>query len=197
MAWVLAIVAGLFGAFGDSGMTRFLLYFAVGWLLVKYFQRGAIGIPAQEPVRRTPDFQEAATFRETPAAPMPSESPMTPQEARALVESLLTAGLLFNTLAVPFALSHLWTSAVWALEGAFLVWHGARQQRKTMRAFGCLLQALGYLAYIVKSPNLEEMVPWVNPVFLGTLMRFAAWNWIGKRAPRRASSPFALSGATT
>lgn len=95
-------------------------------------------------------------------------------EARALVESFLTSGLLFNTIAVPFALSHTWTSAVWAIEGAFLVWYGARQERKTIRAFGFFLQVLGYLAYVAKTTELTGLIPWVNPGFVGAITLFAA-----------------------
>lgn len=102
-------------------------------------------------------------------------------EARALVESFLASGLLFNTLAVPFALSHTWTSAVWAIEGAFLVWYGARQGRKTIRAFGYLLQALGYLAYVWKSVAVTGLVPWVNPGFLGAMTLFAAAIFTGRQ----------------
>ena len=105
-------------------------------------------------------------------------------EARALVESFLASGLIFTTLAVPFALSPTWTSAVWALEGAFLVWYGTRQRRTTIRAFGYLLQGLGYVAYVGKAslfvPATDEFgallttMPTFNAGFLGALTLFGA-----------------------
>lgn len=45
---------------------------------------------------------------------------------RLLVESFLALGIVFGTLAIPFALDGRWTA--WALEGAGIVWIGLRQR---------------------------------------------------------------------
>lgn len=51
--------------------------------------------------------------------------------------------LVFATLAVPLALSARWTSAVWSVEGALLVWLGLQQDERRLRWVGVLMQALG------------------------------------------------------
>ena len=68
-------------------------------------------------------------------------------DLRLLVESFVALGLVFATLAVPLALDARLTSATWALEGAALVWAGARQQHLGPRAFGLLLQLAAGLAF--------------------------------------------------
>jgi uncharacterized membrane protein len=57
--------------------------------------------------------------------------------------------LVFATLAVPLALSARWTSAVWAVEGALLVWLGIHQDERRLRWAGLLMQLLGGVALLV------------------------------------------------
>jgi uncharacterized membrane protein len=57
--------------------------------------------------------------------------------------------LVFATLAVPLALSARWTSAVWAVEGALLVWLGIHQDERRLRWAGLLMQALGGAALLI------------------------------------------------
>ena len=59
---------------------------------------------------------------------------------RTLAEAFFAFGIIFATLAIPFALDGRWTSAAWALEGAALLWVGVRQHRQSARVFGMLLQ---------------------------------------------------------
>jgi uncharacterized membrane protein len=68
-------------------------------------------------------------------------------ELRLLVESFVALGVAFATLAVPLALDARWTSGTWALEGAALVWVGARQQRLLPRMFGLVLQLAAGVAF--------------------------------------------------
>jgi uncharacterized membrane protein len=72
-----------------------------------------------------------------------------PEVARDLGESFLGTGIVFATLAVPFAFENLVTSAFWALEGAAMVWVGARQRRLLPRVSGCALQVLAGLMFLV------------------------------------------------
>ncbi len=67
---------------------------------------------------------------------------------RLLVESYLALGLVFATLALPFALDARWTSAAWALEGAGILWIGLRQQQTRVWAFGLLVQAAAWLSFL-------------------------------------------------
>lgn len=57
-----------------------------------------------------------------------------------LVEAFLALGIAFLTLAIPLALDGRWTAAAWAMEGAAMLWIGARQSRKLAIAVGLLLQ---------------------------------------------------------
>ncbi len=57
--------------------------------------------------------------------------------------------LVFATLAVPLALSARWTSAVWAVEGALLVWLGIHQDERRLRWVGLLMQALGGISLLI------------------------------------------------
>lgn len=57
--------------------------------------------------------------------------------------------LVFATLAVPLALSARWTSAVWAVEGALLVWLGIHQDERRLRWVGLLMQALGGASLLI------------------------------------------------
>ncbi|MFA9215534.1 MAG: DUF2339 domain-containing protein [Sphingomonadaceae bacterium] len=65
-----------------------------------------------------------------------------------LVETFLALGIVFGTLAIPFALDDRWTSAAWALEGAGMVWGGLRQQQRLAWMFGLLVQAAAWLSYV-------------------------------------------------
>ena len=57
-----------------------------------------------------------------------------------LTEAFLAVGVVFATLAIPFAFDRQWISASWALEGASMVWIGLRQKRALARTFGLFLQ---------------------------------------------------------
>ncbi len=59
---------------------------------------------------------------------------------RLLVEAFFSLALIFATLAVPLALSSLWTLTVWAVEGVALIWLGIRQKRLMPRVFGIIIQ---------------------------------------------------------
>lgn len=72
-----------------------------------------------------------------------------PEVARDLGESFLGTGVVFSTLAIPFAFENLVTSAFWALEGAAMVWVGARQRRLLPRLSGCGLQVLAALMFLM------------------------------------------------
>jgi uncharacterized membrane protein len=67
---------------------------------------------------------------------------------RLLVEAFVALGVVFFTVATPLALSGTATGVTWALEGAALVWIGARQGRTLPRLFGVLLQIFAALIQI-------------------------------------------------
>lgn len=91
-----------------------------------------------------------------------------------LVESLLALGIGFATLAVPLAFDGRWTSAVWAVEGAAIVWIGVRQNRVLARIFGMLLQLAAGIAFLVDTGAAAGATPVMNSFYLGCVMVSAA-----------------------
>jgi len=99
---------------------------------------------------------------------------------RTLAEAFFAFGVVFGTLAIPLALDSRWTAAVWALEGAAILWAGIRQGRRTARAFGILLQFGGGISFLADLHVSAGTLPVLNGLFLGYgLMAltglFSAW----------------------
>jgi len=89
---------------------------------------------------------------------------------RLLVESFLALGIGFATLAVPLAFDGRWTSAVWAVEGAAILWVGVRQGRVLPRVFAMLLQLAGGAAFVVGADRPYGAAPVLNSFYLGCVM---------------------------
>jgi uncharacterized membrane protein len=89
---------------------------------------------------------------------------------RLLVESFLALGIGFATLAVPLAFDGRWTSAAWAVEGAAILWVGARQGRILPRVFGMLLQPAAGIAFLVAAERTFGTTPVLNSFYLGCVM---------------------------
>ncbi|MFA5904410.1 MAG: DUF2339 domain-containing protein [Desulfobacula sp.] len=86
-----------------------------------------------------------------------------------LAESFLSLGTIFLSLAIPFALDSGWTSGLWALEGAGILWVGLRQNRPTARIFGILLQLAAAVFFLDTMNGSVKNAPIVNGVFLSCL----------------------------
>ncbi|MBK9086902.1 MAG: DUF2339 domain-containing protein [Sterolibacteriaceae bacterium] len=91
------------------------------------------------------------------------------QSLRLLVEAFFALGVVFATLAVPLAFEGRWTSAVWALEAAAILWIGVRQQRLPARLFAVLLQFGAGTMFLFDLPQ-GGALPWLNVGFLGCAM---------------------------
>lgn len=89
---------------------------------------------------------------------------------RLLVESFLALGIVFGTLAIPFALDGRWTSAAWALEGAGIVWVGLRQRRTQAWLFGLLVQAGAWLSFLFSVGGLDPVAAAQSNLWLGFLL---------------------------
>ncbi|HEY1075355.1 MAG TPA: DUF2339 domain-containing protein [Fontimonas sp.] len=91
---------------------------------------------------------------------------------RLLSEAFAALGVIFGSLAIPLAFDTQATSAMWAVEGAGLLWLGVRQQRLLARVFGLLLQLLAGLAFLADPPAslATAGVPLLNGGFLGIAM---------------------------
>jgi uncharacterized membrane protein len=104
---------------------------------------------------------------------------------RLLVEGFLALGVIFLSLAIPFALDARWTAAAWALEGAGIVWIGVRQQRRLARAFGLLLQAAGALAFIKHlAERTPQAWPLANADFVGAVLLAGAAIFVSRQLSR-------------
>lgn len=87
-----------------------------------------------------------------------------------LVEAFAALGVIFGSLAIPLAFDTRTTAAMWAVEGAGLLWLGVRQERKLARAFGALLQVAAGLGYLIGLRGYDEAQPILNSTYLGSLM---------------------------
>ena len=90
-------------------------------------------------------------------------------QLRLLCETFLALGVVFTSLTIPLALDGRWSGAIWALEGAGMVWVGVRQSRVLARHFGLLLQlaAGGIFLSSVMYPIDSRL--FANQYFLGCL----------------------------
>ncbi|HEY5755460.1 MAG TPA: DUF2339 domain-containing protein [Steroidobacter sp.] len=90
---------------------------------------------------------------------------------RLLVEAFAALGVIFASLAIPLAFDTRTTAAMWAVEGAGLLWLGVRQERKLARAFGALLQIAAGVGYLI-GMHYRNAADWpvLNSTFLGAAM---------------------------
>jgi uncharacterized membrane protein len=89
---------------------------------------------------------------------------------RLLVEAFAALGVIFASLAIPLAFDTRTTAAMWAVEGAGLLWLGVRQERKLPRLFGTLLQAGGGVGYLIGLDSMRSTQPILNTAYLGSAM---------------------------
>src|SRR6185437_9069035 len=112
------------------------------------------------------------------------------RDLRLLVDAFAALGVVFGTLAVPLALDARLTSATWGLEGAALVWMGARQARRSARVFGLLLQLAAGIAFALgfslgNQRWVAGSLPVLNSDFLGAML-VAAGGLVSSRILSRA-----------
>ncbi|MBE3023097.1 DUF2339 domain-containing protein [Janthinobacterium sp. GW458P] len=93
---------------------------------------------------------------------------------RLLAEAFLALGIVFGTLAIPFALDGRWTSAAWALEGAGIVWVGLRQRQTLAWAFGLLVQGAAWIAFLGALQDLNTAAALQANIWLGCALLAAA-----------------------
>lgn len=87
-----------------------------------------------------------------------------------LVESFLALGMVFGTLAIPFALDGRWTAAAWALEGAGIVWVGLRQKQTLAWVFGVLVQLGAWISFMASMHGLTPEIAARSNLWLGFLL---------------------------
>jgi uncharacterized membrane protein len=89
---------------------------------------------------------------------------------RLLVESFLALAVVFGTLAVPLAFDGRWTSAVWAVEGAAIVWIGLKQRQPLAWRFGMVVQLASWISFVVAMSGLDAKAALTNNIGLGFLL---------------------------
>jgi uncharacterized membrane protein len=89
---------------------------------------------------------------------------------RVLVETFAAIGVIFGTLAIPFALDGRWTSGAWALEGAGFVWYGLRRGQRRIWIFGMVLQAGAWFSFIGAAAGLDAGAALNSNLWLGFLL---------------------------
>lgn len=110
---------------------------------------------------------------------------------RLLIESFAALGVIFASLAIPLAFDAQTTAAMWAVEGAGLLWLGLRQQRPLPRVFGVLLQLGAGLSFLSTFDRIHPERFVVNAAYLGTLMlslsALASSYWLHRDRQRLAN----------
>lgn len=109
---------------------------------------------------------------------------------RLLVEAFAALGVIFASLAIPLAFDTRTTAAMWAVEGAGLLWLGIRQERKLARAFGALLQLGAGLGCLIGLYDRYDQLPILNSAYLGTVMLgvsgICSGYWLFRNREQRA-----------
>jgi uncharacterized membrane protein len=110
---------------------------------------------------------------------------------RLLVEAFAALGVIFASLAIPLAFDTRTTAAMWAVEGAGLLWLGVRQERKLPRLFGTLLQAGAGVGYLIGLDSMRTTQPILNTAYLGSAMLAVSGvfggYWLFRNEARRAT----------
>jgi len=117
-----------------------------------------------------------------------------------LAEAFLALGVIFASMAIPFALAPTQTAAAWGLEGLGLLWLGSRQHRVSVRGFGLLLQlAAGF--FVIARQDFSQDSAFLNGTFISSMMmaiagilsaRLLSMEFKGKQAWENTLSPFLL-----
>ena len=89
------------------------------------------------------------------------------EDFRMLAEAMLAIGVVFATLAIPYALDGHWSSAAWALEAAGILWVSIRQNRFYAQCFAVALQVGAGILFFLRNIDDVGNVAWFNPAFLG------------------------------
>jgi uncharacterized membrane protein len=110
-----------------------------------------------------------------------------------LSDAFLALGVVFGTLAIPFALDGRWTSAAWALEGAGIVWIGLRQNQKLAWMFGLLVQAGAWISFVGTASGLSPEAALESNLWLGfALLAVTAFLMATRFRAQESAPPFHL-----
>ncbi|APV51653.1 hypothetical protein BWI17_19315 [Betaproteobacteria bacterium GR16-43] len=91
-----------------------------------------------------------------------------------LVQSFLALGIVFITVTIPLAFDPRWTAAAWAIEGAAVLWVGARQKRWLPQLFGSFVQLAAGGSFALAHDGIPRDLMFVNGAYMGFLLIAAA-----------------------
>ncbi len=89
---------------------------------------------------------------------------------RLLGDAFVGIGACFGTLAIPLYFDARATSALWAIEGAAIVWVATRQGQRLGQWFGMALQGLAAVAFFLDWNSGTAVTPVLNSTYLGFLL---------------------------
>jgi uncharacterized membrane protein len=98
---------------------------------------------------------------------------------RFVVQAYVAIGAAFLTLAVPLALDGKWTAAIWAPEGAAVLWFGLRQRRALVQASGGALLAMAAVAFTGAADRPAAVWPFLNAFYVGYAVLAASYLCAG------------------
>ncbi|QLG88634.1 DUF2339 domain-containing protein [Chitinibacter bivalviorum] len=96
------------------------------------------------------------------------------------IDAQIAIGVLLATLAIPLAFDGNVTAAMWAVEGAAVLWVSLRQERRLAMSFGLFLQFAAGIAVLSES-DYYTSTPFLNGVYFADLLialagLFCAWQ---------------------
>ena len=115
---------------------------------------------------------------------------------RLLVEAFAALGVIFASLAIPLAFDTRTTAAMWAVEGAGLLWLGVRQERQACRACSarCCRPARASVILIGLRRSCARRSAILNSAYLGAVMLAVSGVFSGYWLFRNESAPRAVRG---
>ncbi len=110
------------------------------------------------------------------------------EQAGLLRKCFMILAVAFFTLAIPLYFSAQMTSALWALEGAAVLWLGLSQRRVAPVLLGLTLHVFAWFSYVNGYAVMTDMPALVNAKYLGALILALAsfgCGWLIERAAKR------------
>lgn len=89
---------------------------------------------------------------------------------RLLTETFLSLGVIFATLAIPFAVDGYLSAAAWAIEGTGILWVSVKQQEKYRRFFATALIFAAGLMLLYGMKATQSAAPFINSFFIGCII---------------------------
>lgn len=112
-----------------------------------------------------------------------------------LADAFLALGVIFATLAVPLAFDGRTTTALWAVEGAGLLWISLRQQRRLGRWFALGLQLCAGAACLGHLQHMPGDWPVLNSSLIACLLLALSGLFSGWQLQRRGDAHTVLPAA--